>query len=216
MTTWSEVLKSILLSHEQLLMGWLLGMLSPAVVEAVRRRRRLKQLERAIALELHELHFIMVLKAFVIRQRAARLDDEFLSWYEEALSGYKGPKPKQSMINLSQALRKLPADRRGEVDPKRGLTLSEGDAALLGIHANEIALFPIRSQVALQSIMAQLKIYNQQVAYLRRLFDKTFDDLTEINRTNVRQNLEEGYGYLAERSVAIAKEIQQLPTSLKL
>ena len=47
--------EGIFLNHEQLLVGWLLGMLSPAVIEGIRRRRRLKLLERAIALELHEV-----------------------------------------------------------------------------------------------------------------------------------------------------------------
>jgi len=99
-------------------------------------------------------------------------------------------------------------------DQKRGLTLTDGDAPLLNIHTNEIALFPVTSQTVLQSITGQLGIYNQQVAYLRRLFDKTFDDLTDINRENVQQNLEQGYEYLAQRSISIANEIKDVPPSL--
>jgi len=158
----------------------------------------------------------MALKAFVIRQRVAKLDDDFLLWLEQILTGYKGKKPALPFIKLMQELRTVPVNARAKLDPKRGLTLTEGDAPLLNIHTNEIALFPITSQTVLQSITGQLGIYNQQVAYLRRLFDKTFDNLTDINRKNVQQNLEDGYEYLAQRSVLIAKEITDVPPSLRI
>jgi hypothetical protein len=216
MQSWSTLLKGIFLNHEQLLVGWLLGMLSPAVIEGIRRRRRLKLLERAIALELHEVQYMMALKAFVIRQRAAKLDDDFLLWLEQTLTGYKGKKPALQFVELMQKLRKVPANARAKLDPKRGLTLTDGDAPLLNIHTNEIALFPVTSQTVLQSITGQLGIYNQQVAYLRRLFDKTFDDLTDVNRENVQQNLEQGYEYLAQRSISIANEIKDVPPSLRI
>jgi hypothetical protein len=216
MQPWSDVLKGIFVNHEQLLMGWLLGILSPAVIEGIRRRRRLKLLERAIALDLQELQYIMALKAFVIRQRAAKLDDDFLLWLEQMLVIYKGKKPAGRYIELMQQLRQIPVSARAKHEPKQGLTLSDGNASLLSIHTNEIALFPVASQVVLHNITGQLEIYNQQVADLRRLFDKTFDDLTPINRTNVQLNLEAGYEYLAQRSIQIANEIKDAPVSLRL
>jgi hypothetical protein len=212
MQPWSNLLNGIFL----LLVGWLLGMLSPAVIEGIRRRRRLKLLERAIALELHEVQYTMALKAFVIRQRVAKLDDDFLLWLEQIFTVYKGKKTALPFVELMQMLRTVPVNARGKPDSKRGLTLTEGDAPLLNIHTNEIALFPVTSQTVLQSITEHLGIYNQQVANLRRLFDKTFDNLTEINRKNVQRNLEDGYEYLAQRSILIANEIKDVPPSLRI
>lgn len=215
MPPWSDVLKLIFLNHEQLMLGWLLGLLSPAVVEEIRRRRRLRLLEQAMAQELHEVQYMMALKAFIIRQRSAKLDNEFLSWFEQIAASYTGQEPSKDFIALAQALRSVPANQRGGFDPKKGLTLTEGCAPLLSTHTNEIALFPIPSQKLLLNVSKEIGFYNQHVAYLRRLFDKTFDNLSEINRKNIQQNLEDGYEFLAQRSVRIANAIQGAPPSLK-
>jgi hypothetical protein len=216
MPPWSDILKRIFLDHEQLMLGWLLGLLSPAVIEEIRKRRRLRLLEQAMAQELHEVQYMMALKAFVIRQRSAMLDDEFLSWFEQIAASYTGPEPSKQFISMAQALKTLPANRRGAFDPKKGLTLTDGYAPLLSIHINEIALFPIASQKLLLNVSKEIGFYNQQVAYLRRLFDKTFDDLTEINRKNIQQNLEDGYQFSAQRAVRIADAIKGVPPSLKI
>lgn len=215
MPSWSDVLKTVFLGHEQLLIGWLLGMLSPAVIEEIRRKRRLKLLGRAIAQELHELQFQMALRAFVFRERAVKLDDDFLSWFEQTVSNYKGSEPVGDRIKMIQLLRKVDVSKRGTYDPTKGMALSEGDAALLSVHTNEIALFPLSTQTFLLNVSKHLKFYNQHVAYLRRLFDKTFDNLSEKSRANVQQNLEDGYAQLARRAVWIADSVNAAPSSLR-
>jgi hypothetical protein len=216
MPPWSDILKRIFLDHEQLMFGWLLGMLSPAVIEEIRRRRRLRLLEQAMAQELHELQYQMALKAFVIRQRSAKLDDEFLSWFEQILASYTGQEPAKPFIALAKGLKTVPPNQRGTFDPKKGLGLTEGSAPLLSIHTNEIALFPIASQKLLLTVSKEIGFYNQHIAYLRRLFDKTFDTLTEFNLKNIKQNLEDGYEFSAQRAVRIADAIKSSPTSLKI
>jgi hypothetical protein len=216
MPPWSDVLKRIFLDHEQLMFGWLLGMLSPAIIEEIRRRRRLRLLEQAMAQELHEVQYQMVLKAFVIRQRSAKLDDEFLSWFEQTLACYTGQEPATPFIAMAKRLMTVPQNQRGTFDPKKGLALTEGSAPLLSIHTNEIALFPIASQKLLLTVSKEIGFYNQHVVPLRRLFDKTFDALTDTNRKKVEENLEAGYEFLAQRAIRIADAIKGGPTSLKI
>ncbi len=216
MQAWSDVFKTLFINHEQLLLGWLLGMLSPAIIEEIRRRRRLNRLQRAIALELHELQFQMAMHSFVFRQRnATRLDDDFLRWLEATIKAYKGNEPSESFLALISALLAVPIHQRGHRDPKRGLSLSEANAPLLNIHTSEIALFPVQSQAVLLNISQQVSFFNQQVSGLRRMFDRTFDNLSNTSRENVLQNLEEGYQHLADRALLLAKIIQGAPSSLK-
>jgi hypothetical protein len=215
MQNWSDVFKSIFVSHEQLLLGWLLGILSPAIIEEIRRRRRLDRLQRAMALELHELQFMMAMKTFVLRQRKNRLDDEFLGWLDGVIRRYRGSQPHEAFLALVPALLKLPIPQRGQHDPKRGFSLSEANAPLLSIHTAEIALLPVESQATLLNISQQLSFFNQQVGGLRVMFDRTFDDLSNTSRENVRQNLEEGYQSLADRAFSIAEIVHSAPSSLQ-
>jgi len=157
----------------------------------------------------------MFLKAFVLRDRAVKLDDDFLVWLNKVGSEYKGKEPIKPFLAMWQDLRKIDQSLRGKFDPRRGLSLSEGEAPLLSIHTNEIALFSISSQVWLLSVSRQLSLFNQQVVYLRRLFDKTFDNLSDVSRAALRQNLEDGYESLAQRAIAIADLIRSAPPSLK-
>jgi hypothetical protein len=126
----------------------------------------------------------------------------------ETSASYTGQEPSKQFVALAKALKTVPLNQRGTSDPKKGLTLTEGSAPLLSIHTNEIALFPIASQKLLLNVSKEIGFYNQHVAYLRRLFDKTFDTLTEINRRNIQQNLEEGYEFTAQRAVRIADAIK--------
>lgn len=166
--------------------------------------------------ELHEVQYLMALKAFVIRQRSAKLNDEFLSWFEQIAVGYTGKEPPKQFVAMAQALKTLPTNQRGTFDPKKSLTLTEAYAPLLSIHTNEIALFPIASQKLLLNVSKEIGFYNQHVAYLRKLFDKTFDNLTEVNRNNIQQNLEDGYEFSAQRAMRIADAIKDGPPSLKI
>ena len=215
MPPWSEVLKPLLVTHEQLLIGWLLGLLSPALIETIRKARRVSLLEQALAQELHELQYQMFLKAFIFRQRAAKLDDEFLLWLEEIGSGYKGREVITPFLELWRELRKVDISKRGQLDPKRGFNLSEAEAPLLLIHTNEIALFSVSSQVWLLGVARHVSLFNQQVSYLHRQFDRTFDNLSDVSRAAVKQNLEDGYETLAQRAVVIANLIKAAPSSLR-
>lgn len=214
MQAWSDVLKALLLNHEQLLLGWLLGMLSPAITEEVRRRRRLDRLQRAMALELHELQYQMAMKSFLLRQRKGRLDDDFLRWFDRTIKAYRGDELREPFLALVPTLLSLPLQQRGNHDPKRGFSLSEANAPLLDIHTVEIALLPVQSQAVLLNISQQLSFFNQQVSHLRSMFDRTFDNLTNTSRENVLLNLEEGYQQLGDRAFSVAKIIQGAPSSL--
>ena len=211
MQTWSEVLKTIFIAHEQLVLGWLLGMLSPALVEAVRRRRRVTALQIALGQELRGLQFQMATKALVFRLRASKPNPTFLAWFDGMIAKHSdqpGVEESRKYLALLQAadLSKLP-----DPEPKRGFSLSVGEAPLLTTHTNEIAQFPIEAQKWLLRLVRELSFFNQQVTFLRHLFDKTFDSLSETNRTLIKRNLEEGYEGLAKRAVVIADLIEAAP-----
>jgi hypothetical protein len=79
-------------------------------------------------------------------------------------------------------------------------------------HMGDISLYPVPFQSAVIRIKDQLDMYNQRVAYLQNLHDKTFDtSLTELNRSIVISNLEKGYRDLADQAAFIVDAISTLP-----
>ena len=73
-------------------------------------------------------------------------------------------------------------------------------------------LHPVPFQSAVIRIKDQLDMYNQRVANLQKLHDKTFEtSLTELNRSVVISNLEKGYRDLADQTAFIADAIATLP-----
>ena len=209
-----QTLGQLLLAHEQLLLGWLLGMLSPAVVEEIRRHRRSRLLKSAIAQELHGVRFLMACSAYVFRGRSVSLTDEFLNWFEQVLDGHTSTEAEVFRKGIV-AMRSVPLAQRSQKDSKRGFSLTEVACPLLGAHTNEIALFPIAEQSVLLDIEKNLRFYNEQVVFLRRLFDRTYDKLGEVSRNNLLTNLDAGYDQLAARAVSIADGVRDLPSSLK-
>ena len=65
-----------------LLLGWLLGLLSPALHERIRRGYRRSELSKALHAELSERRFDMAKVAFLFQTRKGSLPDDFLAWME--------------------------------------------------------------------------------------------------------------------------------------
>ena len=63
-----------------LLIGWLLGTLSPGIAERIRRKHTQRDLIRSVLAELADLQYTMALVAHSLRTRQAQATDEFLDW----------------------------------------------------------------------------------------------------------------------------------------
>ena len=71
--------------------GWLLGMLGPAVTEAIKRRRENSQVRVALVAELREVSYRLALANYLINIHFGTVDRAYLQWFESVTSGYDGP-----------------------------------------------------------------------------------------------------------------------------
>lgn len=219
MLTWSVVLRSVVAEHGELLLGWLLGILSPAIIESIRRHYRVRRLGDALAQELHELQWRMAAMAYLYRQRACQLDDEFLNWLLGIAQAYEGPEPSHSFVEAVPHLLAIPSVKQRSQPPpdkRRGFGISTAEAPLLSIHLNEIALFPIEAQRWLLQVRKQIGFINQVRDDSRRLHERTFDTLSETNRVIVLDALEENYASIAKVAIQIARLVSNAPRQFKL
>jgi hypothetical protein len=208
------------MGYEQLLyisFGWLLGLLAPAIVERIRKGYRRSELTVAIRAELHELQYKMAFCSPKLNSHLATVTDRHLAWLEQIVSKYTGPNPKAGILSSLVDYRKVSEEERRQAlatnrDPNVGVGLLQYSIPFVTAHLADISLYPVPFQSAVIRIKDQLDMYNQRVAYLQNLHDKTFDtSLTELNRSIVISNLEKGYRDLADQTAFVADAIASLP-----
>jgi hypothetical protein len=73
-----------------ILLGWLLGLLTPGIAERIRRPYRRRDLMQAVIDEMLGLQFAMAIVAFLIRSRRAELSDAFLDEIVPIIDAYHG------------------------------------------------------------------------------------------------------------------------------
>ncbi len=196
-----------------LILGWLSGIISPGIVERIRRARRRRDLVRSILSELSDLEYMMASVAYLMRGKLATVTDEFLDWFMPIVARYDGPgKPK----GLEEALvksRKISEQQRREFyllkqDEGRGLTLKQYSLPFLQSVSNELPICSLDFQRRILHVKGRLDVFNQHVLFLQTLFMKTFE-VTGENYEAVTTNLSEGYSQIAEIAKDIANAITE-------
>ena len=91
-----ETLEKVLLIS----FGWLLGLLSPAIVDTIRKRREAKEVKIAVWTELHELQYHLTNAVFLIENRYGQINRELIEWVQSIMKEYRGETPD----NILQAL----------------------------------------------------------------------------------------------------------------
>ncbi len=198
-----------------LLLGWLMGLVSPGIADRIRRGYRRRDLERAVLDELFGLQHVMAIVAYRIRARRMAVTNEFLDAIIPTVDKYKGPDRIEALIEAIKGARNLPEDQRAAIDkamsrPNVSLALRQYSLPLIATQISDLTICSIAFQRAVLHVQFHLDLCNQFVPHSQALHDKTFSDLTPENRDAVIANLEQGfreYGDRAERIVEAIKAI---------
>src|SRR5688572_594409 len=67
-----------------IILGWLLGLLAPVIVDLIRQAYREKEIREAIHTEVRELGLILIANAYLCELGFGNFDREFLQWYISA------------------------------------------------------------------------------------------------------------------------------------
>jgi hypothetical protein len=206
-----ERFESVLL----ILLGSLLGILSPGLIDWIRRAHRRKPIKRAILLELDELRYTLASTAYRLRSHLGTLDHDLLNWLEPIETAYTGPDRHAETVPALRALIAMTPDQlqrlqQTRTGPPSGLTLKQSQAPFLNSQLMALQDFDPDFQRRLLQIRSQLELLNEEVPYLMRQFELTFGDLAPINRPIVQKNLTDGYAKMAIRAEDIANRISQL------
>lgn len=191
-----------------LVMGWLLGLLSLPIGDAIRRGYERGRLAKAIKSELMELRYTMALVADNMKSATGTQDDGFLAWLDATVASYTGTDADQP--GFLAAVRQLRSKLAGAIPPKHlsagsGLHLKTYDLPFLTSQVQRISIFSIEFQQQVLQIKAQLEQFNSDMAFLMRQYELTFNpSLDATNRAVIQGNLQSGYAKGGRSAIHIA------------
>lgn len=196
-----------------LVLGWILGLLSPSLQERIRRGRRRRELVEAINSELREHQWRLALVAYSMRMKVADLPDEFIVWLVKTTENYRGieynPKIQNFLSGLVNTSRKdREAAAKSLDNPEKGKSLKEYRLPLVEAHWPELATFSVSTEAALLQVVTHTDFYNQHVRFLQSQFDKTFS-CSDHQREVIVGNLNSGYLELAGIAQRIADAVDK-------
>jgi len=170
-----------------ILLGWLLGLLAPAIVEGIRRKRELSEVLGALRRELAELRYRAGLAAHRIEMDFGKVDHASLEWMRALCDSYTGANATDNIGKHVNDLLKLTEQELSALQaamkrPKTGLSLKKYAAPLLDM-------------------------VNEEIDQGRFFYQLTFQQLGAENRGIVEKNLEDSY-------VNIARQFRRLADSI--
>ena len=137
-----------------ILFGWLLGLLAPAIVDSIRKRREAKEVKIAVLPELHELQYRLAMVIYLIERRYGQINREFIEWIQPIMQGYRGVDSSVDSSKHIEFLLSLSEDQLAELaqitqTPGRGLSLKKYSLPFLDSKLASLTWFDetLRSQL---------------------------------------------------------------------
>jgi hypothetical protein len=197
-----------------LLLGWLLGVLSPTIERAILRRRRRDELLRGLAHECHELRFTLANALFSTRRSMRELDQGTVDLVKPILLAYTGESDSELVegarelfatpaADLLSAVNNPSSQRRDLVGRPFVQWPSPYTLPLLEEWLRELDLFVLVHQERLLRVSRELQLFNEQVAYVRHLIDRSYSVTGENHRLNEQSSIiaRRNLGHREERLV---------------
>ena len=201
-----------------LLLGWALGLLAPAIVEAIKRQREALQVRITLLGELHELKYRLAVSAYAAEKRFGIVDRPYLQWLRSMIIEYKGSKPRDSILDAIDMQLSFTDEQIAHVaktelaDSKGALTLKKYFAPLLDSRIPSLWYLDSRLQQLLLEVRSELNLLNEEIDQARYYFGLTFTNLDSENHSRVSGNLTESYRQIAKRARLTADKIGELET----
>jgi len=200
-------------------LGWLGGVLSPALIEAIKSRRETVAVLDAVKTELNEISYRLVLASYSIEQHLGSADRKFLKWVQKSMAFYYGQEPTETIATyirtqLSWTDEQLALHVASEASQGvKALTIPKfklpfTDARVPGWHA-----LPASIRLALLAIQTDISLVNDAVDQSRTYFNLTFTKL-ESNHATVVGNLRGAYVQYGKRCKLAAERMQRLHSIL--
>jgi len=178
------------------LIAWLLGLLTPQIVERIARRYHRPELMKSIALELDEVRFKLLTVCHAIRSSKGMLDRDFLEWAGTRAKNYQGVQAKtptrQHLIDQASYTDEQIANYNAASKRPDDMTAVPQKIALpfLTSQLGSMSILAAHIQRQLMEVLSRVDYFNASVDKIRESVMLTFDaGLDKGNRAIVQGNL---------------------------
>jgi hypothetical protein len=214
MTT--DTLEKLLL----IVLGWLLGMLGPAVTESIKKRRESQQVKVALAAELREVAYKLAISNYLVHVHFGTVNRSYLQWLRGAICSYSGPSQIETTLPSIDMQLGLPEEQLSELihrqKAREGKNINTQKILVPLLDARVSSLWYLEGpvQVLLLDIRSSINLLNEIVDQSRYFSSLTFGALSEGNYELVVENLDGCHRQYAERAKRIVDKIAQLSRAL--
>ncbi|KQQ82557.1 hypothetical protein ASF73_19955 [Xanthomonas sp. Leaf131] len=200
-----------------LVLGWLLGLLSPVVVDAIKHRRDSTRGRAAIFSELDDLAIVLTLASLKATQASGETDRTHLEWLIARIREFPDTSAYAEMLQSIKVILALNDEEMAEANAWISQNINSSPALqiypapLLDSRVSALWTFDTDLQRKLLTIKRNISILDGTVLQLRDYFRMTFEDLKPTNREIVDMNMRQLYENYAERARIIVNHIRELP-----
>lgn len=199
------------------ILGWLLGLLSPLIVEGVRNTRRRKEIKKGIMTELIDVRFRMASVVYLTAVRFGSYDRELINWLIPIYKEYQGENPKENLLKLLENQASLDDKKLAEIiaygkaEPGAGLSVKKYALPYLESKVAELSLFTQNFQRLALDILANLHLFNEEIDEARFYFKLTYDSgISPENHARASDGGDLCYKKIGERAKILVTRINKI------
>jgi hypothetical protein len=198
-----------------LILGWLFGLLSPLIVNLIRRAYSKKELFNAIRTEIKECQIRVLYVTNLLGFRCGKFDKEFLNWCLSYFQNYKGVESIEDAIESieyflsvkDEDIENVLALKRA-MEKNHGLSLKKFYLPFLDSKIDEVSFFNIELQNIIYDIKSRLQLINEEIDSTIAYFHMTFDSsMSHENHDIVKKELIRIYITLQEQLIILVKKM---------
>jgi hypothetical protein len=199
-----------------LVVGWILGLLSPVVADVFTKKRHLTELKSGLLVELGELRFSLASTSLAVAGSFGAWDREYLSWLKTVLESYRGArdedcKPlRETVIGLLELDDQQLAAAGRAVGTPVSPALRKHHLPYLESRLASVATLGQDAQRQLLEIQAQVGVINELLDDIRFCLGKSFDSLPPSTRQAIDASLQNSYRAVLHSSRQAADLVGQL------
>jgi hypothetical protein len=202
-----------------LILGWLLGLLAPVIVEYIREKREIKVIKPALLEELREFRFRLLLLIYRVESKYGKLDKEFFKWAQSILIEYDGINSSDSLLKAIGTILKLTPEEISECSQFSkqiekqctGLSLKKIYLPLLESNVSFLSKFDSILRNQLLEIRTRVEFMNEIVEDSRYYFRLSFQDgISKENYDIANTNMISSYNVYASQARDIIEIIGKI------
>ena len=198
-----------------LLLGWLLGLLGPRVIDSIKDHYSRRALATAIRTEAIGLQYRVAITSFLLAQEYGDMSKDYLTWLKPKLINYKSEvTPDPAIILIDTLLTETEKTYNAMVAHMRAikgkaLGLKFFSSSLVDASLESLKDFPSEYQSIIHEFRNELNVLNQEIQTAIEYHRMTFDSsLSKESYAIVSADLEKKYAVIQKMCIRVTDKLQ--------